>query len=87
MITWWLNRGQKAVSHLLRSKSQSTPTPPKKAEDDYIVPTTQKAVLLFGVHQAYQLIEDHPVPAELQNDEVLLENRAVGLNPIDWRGP
>ncbi|KAJ4011043.1 hypothetical protein NW752_007419 [Fusarium irregulare] len=87
MITWWLNRGQKAVTQLLRSKSQSTPTPPKKAEDDYIVPTTQRAVLLYGAHQPYELVEGHPVPADLQSDEVLIENRAVGLNPIDWRGP
>jgi hypothetical protein len=87
MITWWLKSGQKAVTHLLRSKSQSTPAAPTKAEDDYIVPTTQKAVLLYGAHQPYQLVEDHPVPEDLQSDEVLIENRAVGLNPIDWRGP
>ncbi|CEI67787.1 hypothetical protein FVEN_g9592 [Fusarium venenatum] len=87
MITWWLNRGQKAVKLLSRLKSQSTPAAPTKAEDDYIVPTTQQAVLLYGVNQPYQLVEDHPVPADLQNDEVLIGNRAVGLNPIDWRGP
>ncbi|KAJ4123165.1 hypothetical protein NW768_009693 [Fusarium equiseti] len=87
MITWWLNRGQKAVTHLLRSKTQSTPAAPTKAENDYIVPKTQKAVLLYGAHQPYQLVEDHSVPADLQSDEVLIENRAVGLNPIDWRGP
>ncbi|QPC72027.1 hypothetical protein HYE68_002779 [Fusarium pseudograminearum] len=87
MITWWLNRGQKAVNLLSRSKSQITPAAPTKDEDDYIVPTTQKAVLLYGAHQPYQLVEDYPVPADLQSDEVLIENRAVGLNPIDWRGP
>ncbi|EKJ71728.1 hypothetical protein FPSE_08174 [Fusarium pseudograminearum CS3096] len=87
MITWWLNRGQKAVNLLSRSKSQITPAAPTKDEDDYIVPTTQKAVLLYGAHQPYQLVENYPVPADLQSDEVLIENRAVGLNPIDWRGP
>ncbi|CEF79765.1 unnamed protein product [Fusarium graminearum] len=87
MITWWLNRGQKAVNLLSRSKSQITPAVPTKDEDDYIVPTTQKAVLLYGAHQPYQLVEDYPVPTDLQSDEVLIENRAVGLNPIDWRGP
>ena len=87
MITWWLNRGQKAVTNLLRSKSQSTPATPQKPADDYIVPTTQRAVLLYGAHQPYQLVENHPVPVDLQRDEVLIENRAVGLNPIDWRGP
>ncbi|KAM0346952.1 hypothetical protein HYE67_002907 [Fusarium culmorum] len=87
MITWWLNRGQKAVNLLSRSKSQTTPAVQTKDEDDYIVPTTQKAVLLYGAHQPYQLVEDYPVPTDLQSDEVLIENRAVGLNPIDWRGP
>ncbi|GKU07661.1 unnamed protein product, partial [Fusarium langsethiae] len=87
MITWFLNCGQKAVKLLSRSNSQSTPAAPKKDEDDYIVPTTQQAVLLYGAHQPYRLVEDHPVPADLQSDEVLIENRAVGLNPIDWRGP
>ncbi|KAM0294317.1 hypothetical protein ACHAPM_011345 [Fusarium culmorum] len=87
MITWWLNRGQKAVNLLSRSKSKITLAAPTKDEDDYIVPTTQKAVLLYGAHQPYQLVEGYPVPADLQSDEVLIENRAVGLNPIDWRGP
>ncbi|KAF5228041.1 hypothetical protein FAUST_11362 [Fusarium austroamericanum] len=87
MITWWLNRGQKAVNLLSRSKSQITPAASTKDEDKYIVPTTQKAVLLYGAHQPYQLVEDYPVPTDLQSDEVLIENRAVGLNPIDWRGP
>lgn len=87
MITWWLNRGQKAVNLLSRSKSPITPAVQTKDEDDYIVPTTQKAVLLYGAHQPYQLVEDYPVPTDLQSDEVLIENRAVGLNPIDWRGP
>ncbi|UZP40325.1 hypothetical protein NXS19_008141 [Fusarium pseudograminearum] len=87
MITWWSNRGKKAVNLLSRSKSQITPAAPTKDEDDYIVPTTQKAVLLYGAQQPYQLVEDYPVPADLQSDEVLIETRAVGLNPIDWRGP
>ncbi|GKU22416.1 unnamed protein product [Fusarium langsethiae] len=87
MITWWLNRVQKAANILPRSKSRSTPAALIKAEDDYIIPTTQQAVLLYGAHQPYQLVEDYPVPADLQSDEVLIENRAVGLNPIDWRGP
>ncbi|RGP61405.1 hypothetical protein FSPOR_10026 [Fusarium sporotrichioides] len=87
MITWFLNCGQKAVKLLSRSNSQRTPATPTKDEDNYIVPTTQQAVLLYGAHQPYRLVEDHPVPADLQSDEVLIENRAVGLNPIDWRGP
>ncbi|GKU23173.1 unnamed protein product [Fusarium langsethiae] len=87
MITWFLNCGQKAVKLLSRSNSQSTPATSTKDEDNYIVPTTQQAVLLYGAHQPYRLVEDHPVPADLQSDEVLIENRAVGLNPIDWRGP
>lgn len=49
--------------------------------------TTQNALLLHAVKQKYQLVADHAVPSILHPDEILIEVRAIGLNPIDWKAP
>ncbi|KAK2593092.1 hypothetical protein QQS21_009222 [Conoideocrella luteorostrata] len=51
------------------------------------LPSTQTVLLLHGPKQNYDIIEGYPVP-ELQHDsEILVSNRAIGLNPIDWKAP
>ncbi|KAH7323132.1 chaperonin 10-like protein [Stachybotrys elegans] len=51
------------------------------------VPDVQRALLLRGPRQAYELVPDYPVPKLQGEDEVLIRTKAIGLNPIDWRGP
>ena len=50
-------------------------------------PTCQTVLLLHKLHQPYKVTEDYPVPKLLRDDEVLIRTRAIGLNPIDWKGP
>ncbi|KZF18923.1 oxidoreductase [Xylona heveae TC161] len=49
--------------------------------------TTQKALLLHAPFQEYLLEQQHIVPITKTKDEILVKVIAVGLNPIDWKGP
>lgn len=44
-----------------------------------------RALLITHFEQPFKLVEDHPLP-ELNENDILVENKAVGLNPIDWKG-
>lgn len=41
--------------------------------------------LVVTAERKYQLTSDFPVPEELGADEVMIRNRATGLNHIDWK--
>ncbi|PYH98119.1 oxidoreductase [Aspergillus ellipticus CBS 707.79] len=58
-----------------------TPTtvPPQKS--------TQSALLLHGAGQQYTLVTDHAIPTISKSDEILVKIQAIGLNPVDWKGP
>lgn len=47
---------------------------------------SQKVLLLDGPGQAYRLDQGHNIP-QPQQDEILIRVLAIGLNPIDWKGP
>ncbi|KAL3440522.1 chaperonin 10-like protein [Aspergillus insuetus] len=48
---------------------------------------TQRALLLHAAQQPYSLVTDHAMPTLLHKDEILIKVTAIGLNPIDWKGP
>ncbi|RAH46240.1 zinc-binding alcohol dehydrogenase family protein [Aspergillus brunneoviolaceus CBS 621.78] len=48
---------------------------------------TQSALLLHGIGQEYTLVTDHAIPSILGEEEILVKIQAIGLNPIDWKGP
>ncbi|GAA5849016.1 hypothetical protein JCM3766R1_005427 [Sporobolomyces carnicolor] len=50
------------------------------------LPTTQSCLLVHGPRQKYQL-SSIPVPEIHSDDEVLVRIEAIGLNPVDWKGP
>ncbi|KAL2150451.1 hypothetical protein VTH82DRAFT_7014 [Thermothelomyces myriococcoides] len=59
--------------------------PPSKKP--LITPETQTVLLLHAARQPYELTENYSVP-DLRNDsEVLVQTRAIGLNPVDWKAP
>ncbi|BCR98408.1 zinc-binding alcohol dehydrogenase family protein [Aspergillus luchuensis] len=62
--------------------TQSAPT-------DSIIPskTTQRALLLHAAGEQYTLVTDHAIPEISHKDEILVKIQAVGLNPVDWKGP
>ncbi|OQD75473.1 hypothetical protein PENDEC_c007G03598 [Penicillium decumbens] len=49
--------------------------------------TRQKVLLLKGAREQYTLVDDHTVPSILHPGEILLKVLAIGLNPVDWKGP
>ena len=51
------------------------------------IPETQRVLLLRGPKQEYQLVDSYPVPKLASEDEILVRNLAIGLNPIDWKAP
>ncbi|KAK4141027.1 chaperonin 10-like protein [Dichotomopilus funicola] len=51
------------------------------------IPDTQTVLLLHATRQPYVLQDGYPVPASQHDREVLVRNRAIGLNPMDWKAP
>lgn len=47
----------------------------------------QRALLIHAAQQPYTLVTDHLVPAILKEGEILVKVAAIGLNPVDWKGP
>jgi NADPH:quinone reductase-like Zn-dependent oxidoreductase len=49
--------------------------------------SNQKVLLIHGPGEDYKLSQDHSIPEQKADDEILIKVVAVGLNPIDWKGP
>ncbi|KAL4809853.1 chaperonin 10-like protein [Aspergillus unguis] len=50
-------------------------------------PSLQRALLVHAAKQPYSLVADHAIPSILHKDEILIKVLAIGLNPVDWKGP
>ncbi|KAL0263394.1 hypothetical protein SLS55_002374 [Diplodia seriata] len=51
------------------------------------VPTMQTVLMLYQPRTRYALTPKHEIPTLHSDDEVLIKVKAIGLNPIDWKGP
>ncbi|KAL5354938.1 chaperonin 10-like protein [Aspergillus floccosus] len=58
-----------------------------EARGPHVRKPTQKALLLKRAREQYTLVEDHEIPSVSSKDEVLIKIQAIGLNPVDWKGP
>ena len=69
-------------------RRSSAPRKAEKSSESHIrpLPSAQEVLLLRGPRQDYELVRDYPVHS-IGVDEVLVETRAIGLNPIDWKAP
>lgn len=47
----------------------------------------QNALVLRAAREQYTLVTDHAIPPILHKGEILIKVVAIGLNPIDWKGP
>lgn len=47
--------------------------------------TSQTAVVIKSFDEDFIIDENYPIP-ELGDFEILIENKYIGLNPIDWKG-
>ncbi|KAJ5172717.1 hypothetical protein N7492_005310 [Penicillium capsulatum] len=51
------------------------------------VEARQRVLLLKGAREQYTLVDNHNIPSVLHPGEILVKVLAIGLNPIDWKGP
>ncbi|RAK99605.1 zinc-binding alcohol dehydrogenase family protein [Aspergillus ibericus CBS 121593] len=68
-------------------EQRADPTYTVQPQSTTIPPPTQSALLLKGVGEKYTLVTDHAIPTISKKDEILVKIQAVGLNPVDWKGP
>lgn len=47
----------------------------------------QDVLLLHGPRQKYSLEKAQDVPELKHDNEILIQVLAIGLNPVDWKGP
>lgn len=48
-------------------------------------PDQQTVALLHAARQPFHLTKNYPVPVPKTADELVIEVRAIGLNPVDWK--
>ena len=60
--------------------SKMTTTPPP-------IPELQRVLLLHAPKQPYHVTHDYAVPTFIHDRELLVQTRAISLNPIDWKSP
>ncbi|KAJ7431302.1 chaperonin 10-like protein [Mycena galericulata] len=56
-------------------------------EDPLKLKHTRMVLLLHGPRQKYALEKAKDIPSIQSDDEILIQVLAIGLNPIDWKGP
>jgi NADPH:quinone reductase-like Zn-dependent oxidoreductase len=61
--------------------------PLSKDDISSILATGQDVLLIHGPGQEYKLTQNHGIPELESEHEILIKVIAVGLNPIDWKGP
>ena len=49
------------------------------------LPFNQTAALLHAARQPFVLTPNYPIPYPKKADELVVEIRAIGLNPVDWK--
>ncbi|CDO95234.1 unnamed protein product [Kluyveromyces dobzhanskii CBS 2104] len=49
------------------------------------VPQTQKGLVVSSFTEDLKLLTDLPVPQKLQPHEILIKNKYIGLNHVDWK--
>jgi NADPH:quinone reductase-like Zn-dependent oxidoreductase len=53
----------------------------------FLYESGQDVLLIHGPGQKYKLTQNHSIPSLNSEHEILVKVLAVGLNPIDWKGP
>ncbi|KAE8381576.1 chaperonin 10-like protein [Aspergillus bertholletiae] len=87
-----LNEKQQSIyCQEIYPEQRSEPTFAHPAAQEAIIPqlgrATQRALLLKAAREQYTLVTDHAIPSISNKDEILVKIVAIGLNPIDWKGP
>ncbi|KAJ5232663.1 hypothetical protein N7468_005619 [Penicillium chermesinum] len=72
--------------------SEDRPITPKVSKEEEQPPAQlskarQRALLLNAAREKYTLVSDHSIPSIVHKGEILVKVLAIGLNPVDWKGP
>ncbi|CEL08174.1 hypothetical protein ASPCAL11326 [Aspergillus calidoustus] len=89
LTTTTLDEKRPAIYHeeLLIEQRENTRVTSRTGQTVNTPSLTQRALLLHAAQQPYALVTDHAIPTLLHKDEILIKVTAIGLNPIDWKGP
>lgn len=49
------------------------------------LPLQQNVALLHAAHERLVLTQACPIPYPTKDDELVVEIKAIGLNPVDWK--
>lgn len=73
-----------SLNGLLNGKTNGTSN-----EDEFLRldEPQQDLLLLHGPRQKYTLERAKDIPELRRDDEILVQTLAIGLNPVDWKGP
>ncbi|KAJ5646117.1 hypothetical protein N7490_002489 [Penicillium lividum] len=71
------------LAHITNTEEQIPAIP----NTPHPVEAKQRVLLLKAAREQYTLVDDHHIPSILHPGEVLVKVLAIGLNPIDWKGP
>ncbi|KAL2845947.1 chaperonin 10-like protein [Aspergillus pseudoustus] len=84
-----LDEKHPAIYHheLLIEQRENAHTASRTVQTTQTPSVVQRALLLHAAQQPYTLVADHAMPTLLHKDEILIKVTAIGLNPIDWKGP
>ena len=52
-----------------------------------LLDANQNVLLIHGPGEEYRLTQKHGIPEQKADNEILVKVIAVGLNPVDWKGP
>ncbi|KAK5120788.1 hypothetical protein LTR85_005854 [Meristemomyces frigidus] len=69
-----LDRRRKASVHVIEAATQG-----------YATPKVQRALLLHGLRQPYELTNAHAIPTTVTDNEMIVRVLSIGLNPVDWK--
>lgn len=67
-------------------RSMSSPFLARDRSDDPPSPS-QQVLLIHGPREEYKLASNQELPQLQSDEEVLVRTIAIGLNPVDWKGP
>ena len=68
-------------------RSPFTKHAPDESNVPHLFDSGQDVLLIHGPGEQYKLTQNHCIPEQKTEYEILVKVIAVGLNPVDWKGP
>lgn len=79
------NSDSESDSNVQLKKRKITTIVETETTTTFTIPDKQSALVITSFEEPFSVSTTHPVPS-IEPQEVLIENKFIGLNPIDWKG-